>query len=241
VKLYHGTNETTAFKALAQGLRARGREKGNWAHSLDSNPTCVYLTQLYAGYFAANACAEGEKWGLIEVDTDKLDQRLLRPDEDALEQSFRGRSPDDYEVGTPGHHIVVALAGMDMEARTRWFRERLGRFADQWLGSLKAMGTCCYEGQIPTRAISRVVLYDPESNPAMTIMCLDPSISVLNCQYMRPKYEALTAWLMGGALPLDPWRAMLSGPEELEQMERVAQVRGLRVLKGNNMKIGGER
>lgn len=90
MRLYHGTTEAVARAALAQGLAPRSltQAKGNWDKH-PSNPHAVYLTTAYAGYFAACASDDGNKWGLVEIETDLLDVARLVPDEDWLEQVSR--------------------------------------------------------------------------------------------------------------------------------------------------------
>jgi hypothetical protein len=84
-----------------------------------------------------------------------------------------------------------------MVARTAWFRERIDQFANTWWVSLDHLGTCAYKGIITPEAITRVSIYDPKSNPSMTMTAADPTITPINYQIMGAKYEALTHWLMG--------------------------------------------
>ena len=189
--LYHGTNEAAARKALIHGIRPRGRTgKNQWKHTVGSNPSVVYLTETYAGYFAGNAARGNQKWGIIEVDTDKLDLNLMRPDEDCLEQATR-----QQKDAIPG----------DMIQRTMAIRDRLDEFAHLWIKTLEMMGNCGYKGTIPVAAIRRIAIYDPKSNPMITLACSDPTITIMNHTFCRNKYLMLTRWLMGEKISVEEW------------------------------------
>ena len=95
--LYHGTSEARWNDIVAKGaIIPRGKTKlGNWKHTIESNPKCVYMTDAYAGYFAINAIEVPKddsevRAAIIEIDTDRLDAFNLVPDEDAIEQGERG-------------------------------------------------------------------------------------------------------------------------------------------------------
>jgi methionyl-tRNA synthetase len=79
MKLYHGTDGRNIRRILRDGIHPRKiTRKNNWGHSVPSNPHAVYLTTAYAGYFAMLASKSG-LLGIVEVDSDKLDEDLLRP------------------------------------------------------------------------------------------------------------------------------------------------------------------
>lgn len=196
--LYHGTSAVVAKKALKEGLKPRGHTgKTNWKHSIESNPKGVYLTDIYAGYFAANATVEGD-WGIIEIDTDKLDPYNLLPDEDFLEQATRGEKS------------ICPKTVRGMVARTRWFRNRLLGFQKYWENSLKDLGTVQYRGVIQPKAFTRVSVFDPRSNGSLSLNILDPSISIVNRLLCSDKYRASTRWLMGEKITVDEWMGQFS-------------------------------
>lgn len=89
MKLYHGTTEAVARKALTEGLVPRGALGIESTWDVESHPECIYLTNAYAGYFAANATELGDRWGIVEIDSEALCERYLLPDEDFLEQATR--------------------------------------------------------------------------------------------------------------------------------------------------------
>ena len=189
MKLYHGTNGAWLNSILTSGLEPRGSKaaRNNWKHGSQSNPKCVYLTDSYAPYIAFNATrGKDASCAVIEIDTDLLDQERLTFDEDAWEQLGRGR---DGVVG-------------NIRERTLWYRKRQldpftkGMFsaasgATGWCLSLDALGTCAYEGTIPSTAITRAVLWPHRPNIHLC-MVWDPSITILNQQFCGLRYKVLT-------------------------------------------------
>lgn len=183
--LYHGTSERHLSSILASGLRPRGRADGNWdANHVPSNPECVYLTDTYAPFFALNAAEDGERWAIIEVDSDRLNERNMRPDEDFLEQATRGIEWREE-----------LLSGCSLAEATAAFRCVLHRYADMWRLSAEKMGTCAHHGAVPPEAVTRVALFDPRSNPYLAMAWSDPAISILNHMCCSSKYKALTRWM----------------------------------------------
>lgn len=183
MKLYHGTTEAIARRALKCGLKPRGTTKqgGNW--EMESQPDCVYLTETYAPYFAFSATNDAaETWGIVEVDIGLLDEDNMRPDEDYLEQVTRGHGP---------------APAASMEERTLWYRERLDEFAHHWTGSVASLGNAAHMGLIHKKAITRIALYEPRSNPYITMTAVDPQISLANFAFMSDKYRTLTRWFFG--------------------------------------------
>jgi len=182
MKLYHGTTETVLRKALVEGLRPRGKEQGNWNHTVSSNANTVYLTVAYAPYFAHSACTGKENAAVLEIDTDFLDPGNLVCDEDALEQAFRGKDELPKE--------------WDMKKRTLWYRQR----ADQWhfMGSIKALGNCGHRGRIPPEAVTRALVISHESMVKLIMQYgLDPQISVQAFRVIGHKYTTSLPWLFG--------------------------------------------
>lgn len=183
--LYHGTSESAARRAVAEGLRPRGADRpGNWGGEVESNPECVYLTDVYGPYFASHAASGDERWAVLEIDRRRIDRGLLRPDEDCMEQGRRGLDPEP-------------LRSLPMVARTRHYRERMDAFAYFWPNSLRALGTCGYRGTVPPGAIARVALYDPRAGSPVATGAIDPTITLMNHALCARKYSALTRWFLG--------------------------------------------
>jgi hypothetical protein len=111
-----------------------------------------------------------------------------------------------------------------MEERTAWFRENLANFKHHWTDSLEGLGNAAHYGGIPASAISRISIYDPRSNPSITMMVSDPMISIMNYQILGgTKYRALTSWFMGDPVDvgdIDPtWKLLQMSGDMSEMME----------------------
>jgi hypothetical protein len=184
VKLYHGTSESRARRIMLEGIKPRGKcGETNWKHTLESNPKAVYLTDAYPLYFAAQSTNAGERWAVIEVETDLLDDSRLHPDEDVLEQAFR--KSDELP------------RSWSMYQRGRWYRKQAIRNPN-WEARLKDMGTCAYYGTIPPTAITRVVMVDTKKiHPGFLLRLIDCTITLGNYFLSGEEYRAITQWVMG--------------------------------------------
>lgn len=191
MKLYHGTAERAVAGILKRGIEPRGKRGGNWNHSIESNPECVYLTTAYPLHFAGNAVKNGERLAVVEVDTSKLYVMDLLPDEDFLEQATR-RSDGEG----------LAPKNKSMHYRTRWYRQRAEQWQHLWSKSVEHMGTCCHSGTVPVRAITRVAYMDRQTYSKLVMHGCDPIISIENFRLCAAKYRNYTAWLFGD--PLEP-------------------------------------
>lgn len=182
MKVYHGTSEKVARLALTKGLLPRSLTNhiGNWKHTVQSSEDKVYLTDIYAPYFANCATEDGEKWGIVEINLDLLDRRNLYPDEDFLAQYFR-----------------LPELPKDIMKRTNWFKERIEDYKKYWVQSLTSLGTVAHAGSVPARAITRISIFDPESCPPMAIYACDPTITIENAAFCHKKYWTATRWFMG--------------------------------------------
>jgi len=205
MKLYHGTDEKTARQALACGLRPRADTgvKSTW-EEVPSRPDMIYFTNAYALYFALMAAEPGEKLGIVEVDTDLMEESLFHPDEDFLEQATRGREdlvPIEYS----------------MELRTKIYQAELESYQPHWKLSLEGLGNCSYLGQVVPSEVTRVVLFDPAKSPTFRMMALDPQISLFNYAMLGgTKYRALMAWLFNEPVEVvefDPMFGIEEWPE----------------------------
>lgn len=185
--LYHGTSSLYLDDILKNGIRARGRKRGNWKHTVLSSSKHVYLTTCYAPYFAIVAAAETEGDPVvIEVDTMKMNLYDFEPDEDFLA----------YAKATEPH-----IEGL--KERSAYFRTRLDRYGHAYQMSLDSMGTCAHRGTIMPNAITRVVGFTPKQMLHFSMAVMDPSISPINYKFCGKKYRALTKWLMGYDLGVD--------------------------------------
>jgi hypothetical protein len=189
-RLYHGTDAKTAARILSDGLLPRHRTgKSVWTHTVESNDTCVYLTECYPGYYAWETCAaDGKCWGIVEVDLNRLDVALLRPDEDFLEMRSR------------------AVSDTDVIGRTAEFAGRLDEHAALWESSLERLGSCAYRGAVAVDAISAVAVFDPRANLFVQDQCGLIVVSVERHSAQRERHKDLSRWFFNEALPAD-WQA----------------------------------
>jgi hypothetical protein len=188
MKLYHGTSSQWLPKIRNEGIKPRGRSKGNWSTTIESNPNAVYLTDAYPLHFAEKARGDKKHPSVVfEIDTDKLNPFLFAPDEDFLEQATRN-SPEFPEIKDKSMH-----------ERTKWFRRRaFKKYKYLFDESLKGLGTCCYYGIIPPKAITRYALIEPK---APLKFMSDPSISLMNYKIMGEYYRTLVRHLFNDPLP----------------------------------------
>jgi len=124
VKIYHGTTAAVAKRALAEGLKPRNATgKSNWKHSVESNPSLIYLTTTYAPYYALQGAQKrkGEKIAIIEIETDLLDETKMRPDEDFIEQVTRRDKKNS-----------AGIVGDTMNERTAYIRNHIDEFDKSW-------------------------------------------------------------------------------------------------------------
>ena len=186
MKLYHGTRSGLSSQILELGLLPRVlTESDNKWDECPSRPDAVYLTSVYAPYFAATACGSREdsddKWLIVEVETEKM-CGLMCPDEDFLEQSQRSS-------GSRPH-------GATMEQMTAFWRENCHRYSGAWKDSLNGLGTCSVISDVgvPPEAITGVFLFDNEAKENREIVwaCCDPTITLMNYQICNDKYRGLT-------------------------------------------------
>ncbi len=176
--LYHGTTKSVAEIALKTGLTPRWKRKSTW--TVASSKHAVYLTDAYAPYFAFNAAnqAQTDYHAVVVVDTKYLGLADLMPDEDALEQATR-KDP---------------LVQGSMLERTKHFRDNQTYYAAQgmdWRWSLNVLGTCCYHGVIPPKAIVKIITWDRETTKNL-VFVFDPVIVLANYRFVGARYR----WMM---------------------------------------------
>jgi hypothetical protein len=175
--LYHGTDAACLAKIEQEGIKPRGRRKGNWSHTVRACPQAVYLTDTYPCYFAG----QHRIGAVFEVETDELSPFRLNADEDVLAQALKGKD------GVPE----------DLFEATRYFRRRLPTNQYNYEASLKAMGTCSYIGTIPPEAIKRVAVIDWPKQKSLLWRARDAQISLMNYRFCADDYQCMTRWLFG--------------------------------------------
>jgi len=182
VNLYHGTS-TKALKSIAaHGLQPRDKSNGNWKDTVPSRRDSVYLTRAYPLYFAM--CAAGEQEAdaaIIEVKFASLSPRWLHADEDAVEQSTRGRDnlPADW----------------DTKRRTIYYRSRAHLYSAD--GSLRVLGNCAHRSAIPVHAIGRVAVLTREALARLIVEASDPVVTASAYRLFSKNHDAFGPWLFG--------------------------------------------
>ena len=176
MKLYHGTNEDYFPQIMVKGLQPRGKRKSHW-EQYPSRNDMVYLTVAYPFYFALNTKGMGRPI-VLEIESEELNEELLHPDEDFVVQSLAKKPKHIEKI----HNDI---------------KNNLESYQQHWQLSIENLGNCCYKGNIHKAAIKRVCLFNPKARPTIATMVLDPTISLMNYQFMHAKYTSLVAWMFG--------------------------------------------
>ena len=199
MKLYHGTNARLLHRISKVGIqpRALSKAKGNWNHTVPSNPSSVYLTDAYPFHFAAMGGRESH--GLIlEVDRSLLLPWKLCPDEDALEQGSR-------------KHLVKGGPPLEwsMEKRTRHYRKFAPLNPQLADISLKILGTVGYYNTISFSAVTRYAIIDwGKLDMTLYLMAADTSVAALNYMVLQNRHRALVRWFFGDPVTADELMTM---------------------------------
>ena len=173
--LYCGTIERIAKLAPVVGL--------------NPNNEPVYLSDVYPGLLAFFASTkDGDRFGIVEVTTSFLDPADLLPCEWYLEQSSRQRVKSGKE-----------------HRRLEGYRKTLDKYRLKWRESLQRIGVVVFDGYIPKKAIRRITIYDPASNPTITNAIVNARISLTDYKKNHPRNLALTRWLLGESVMVEEW------------------------------------
>lgn len=168
MRLYHGTSAANVAKILKEGIKPRGKKKGNWEEH-PSAPDRVYLTKAYAVYFACAATENGGKGAVIAVD---VDPAKLVADEDSLAQVDWADIPE--------------MAGMSLAEKTRYWKKNAHLYPAMAEWSLDNLGNAAHMGKIEPEEIEAVVEFDIDKAWAVS----DPTISIMNYKLLGGGYEA---------------------------------------------------
>lgn len=200
MKVYHGTSSKNLKTILKNGLKPRGKSKGNW-DSFPSRNDMVYLTTAYAPYFAISSCKKMEKALVLEIDLDVLDRTDLYPDEDFVAQ------------------VLAHQQNSSIEDVHDYVRDNLEHFQHCFEDSLNGLGNISHKGIVSPSAVSRYCLIDIKSRSDLGMMCLDPSISIMNYRFCGNRYRSIISWLFGDR---DDFELGITGDnkEWIEMIER---------------------
>jgi hypothetical protein len=227
VKIYHGTTETIGRQAKAEGLRPRKLTgKSNWKHTVESNPSLIYLTTAYAPYYAIHAVDEtkGEKISIIEIETDLLDESKMRPDEDFIEQATRNDENNN-----------AGIRGKTMNERVEYIRNHIDEFSSSWKLSVEHLGNCAYNGVITGNAITKVSVVDISKCRAMSFEAGEPTITLMNYKICGQQYRMLTRWFMGEPISVEEWfkRQSVNPLDFVEEKEKASTVKKISEMLAN--------
>lgn len=183
--LYHGTSLSAWEAILRTGqIEPRGGRRGNWDHTVPSHEAVIYLTTAYATYFAACATQEGDAGVVLEIDAEALKPESLCCDEDAYALLDLKRQHADKDA-----HALAAMA-----------KQALPTGVEYAAASLKVIGNCGYQQNIPLSAICRAVRIDWSANLELARAALEPVISPQNYRFFSDSYRQLTQWLFDASV-----------------------------------------
>jgi hypothetical protein len=201
--LYHGTGGRNLASILKNGIKPRGRSKGNW-EQYPSRKDLVYLSAAYAPYFAWHSVESvgSERALIVEVDAGRLCESSILPDEDFIAQCM-------------AQQLKVSISSIH-----RGIRDALEGYQHHALDSLTHLGNVSHKGAVQPSAITRYVTIDLKSQRDLAWACMDPSISLVNYKICGGKYRSIISWLFGDREDFEVG-AGLPNNEYIEMMERL--------------------
>jgi len=153
----------------------------------------VYLTIAYPFCFAAHTPDEDghgncqpEKL-VVEIDSTRLDQRLLYPDEDFVAQLVAEQT--GKPLAAIHDDIRANLTDLSMTCQ-----DLAGEAVPAWEASLAGLATCCYRGAIPRAAMTRYCVLDYRQRILLGAMAYNEGPRLGG---PHEQYRQLTQWLFG--------------------------------------------
>jgi hypothetical protein len=192
--LYCGTTERIAKLTPVVGLNP------------NNNP--VYLSAVYPGLLAFYASTnDHDRFGIVEVDLSFLDASNFQPAEWYLAAISRQK----------------AKTSREQQRRLEAYRKELDKHKAKWRESLQKIGVCVYDGFISKKAVRRITVYDPASNPTITQNIVSASISLSDFKNNQQRNKVVTRWLTGETVTVDDWLGdnLLATPKE--EREKLAE------------------
>jgi hypothetical protein len=211
LRLYHGTSEIIAKEACRTGLSLYDLspfDEFSFPRTIrSSTKEAACLTTVYPGLLAANATEPRERWGIIEVDPSRLEDGNFAPHEwFLLENSKVKISTEEERIKQFSHFRQDSKSGK------------------KWKESLDECGFCLYKDKIPLHAITKVVIYDPNSNLHVT-----KAISIVNPGFRTHKsnlqrHSMLTRWLMCEHIAGPEWAGEIFSKIQFAEQSRITTV-----------------
>lgn len=197
--LYHGTTEEIARAALTEGIPPCPKPTDEDEEDVPISLCSTRLTTAYAGHFAMLASGEDERCGIIEVDTDKLDEMAMFIGGGFLRQ--------------PANHLrssidKLSLVEVNMRKRVNAREHQKGYCPEfqvfNWKDSIELVGLMEYCAPVEATAITRVSIFNPRANQLVaSAMGLSSStFTNSNHQERGDRLCAITRWLMGESITL---------------------------------------
>jgi hypothetical protein len=150
---------------------------------------------------AFDTCNWRERWGLVEIDADKLDEKLFVPHELFLLERSK-KKIDSIE---------------DQLKATIDYRNKLISNQKLWKESLTSMGLFRYQGTIPAQAITKITIFDWRSNWMITKEVLHVGVSTKLHKIQVNRHKMVTKWLMCEVVSPKEW---VPDFEKLSALER---------------------
>lgn len=221
--IYHGTNASAAHFAIKDGLHPRGNSSGNWTENaglFSSHSNWVYLTEDAPLYYAAksvNDPKESEKIGaVIRLDLDRLDNTLLRPDEDYFYLRKPLKVSDDPEY----KKNFVEMCKLEAEQNP-----------GMWQDSLKTCGSLAYAGVIPPSAMVDIRFVDFRFYSVIHGALLQVGEKVSDRSGVLELNSPLMEWLYGRAINKLP-QPVIDKIVDLAAENSEVSVEGYRMMNG---------
>jgi hypothetical protein len=178
---------------LQHGLQPRSTSGKNCREvdqTQESDPNCIYLTDCKSPKYADFAWRRDAGLPVIvEIEFDCLNEAGLLPDEDYLKSL--GGNPQFEDTDALHQHL----------------RQRMRTDRSLWQDSLARNHTVAYEGTVPTSAISRISVFNPELSNQHSAVAFEADRIDLNSAMTDQKIEKgfeLTSAMLGDSF--DPLR-----------------------------------
>lgn len=203
-RIYHGTTEAIAKASPVKGLVPyevslldNGKPRAVGASTL----TGISLTDSYLGLLAFDTCTIKDRWGLIEINLDELDEKKFVPHELFLLEKSKKK------IGSVQEQLKAVTD----------YRAKLTPNHKSWKDSLSSLGLCVYQGEIPVKAISKITIYDWKTNWFMTREVFNASLTSKHHKMQVDRHKLMTKWLMCEAIEPSEW---VSDYQKLKPIER---------------------
>jgi len=146
--LYHATYADTGRHILAEGLKPRrmtGRDNYK-SQDLSSHPDHVYMTEFSTMFYLARLACAVRSTTVLAIDTSRLDQSLLYPDEDYAALMLSLSDGGLWSTNREGRVKGVTVT-----------RDNIEEHRHLWFASLKGFGNVAYRGIISPTAIQKAI------------------------------------------------------------------------------------